>query len=96
MSSYRISASAIALYRRYDGDLDGLSRSVDRHAEVSEDIWRAIDDLRQRAAIVKKGLGSAAFRQCFAIDYAACIADDEARVEFQCLIDSDLQSSVKS
>jgi hypothetical protein len=47
VSTIAITAADIALYHRYDGDLDGLSRSADRGADVSEAVWRAIDGLRQ-------------------------------------------------
>ena len=58
MSTIAISAADVALYSRYDGDLDGLSRSADRGADVSVVAWRTIDDLRQRGFIVAAGRGS--------------------------------------
>jgi hypothetical protein len=65
MPASAVSAAAIALYRRYNGDSDGFSRSADRDADVSERDWRIIDDLRHRAFIVATGRGSARFRQEF-------------------------------
>jgi hypothetical protein len=54
----RLTASDVAFYRRYDGDLDGLRRSADRDVPVVEADWRLLEDLRQRAVIVARGSGS--------------------------------------
>ncbi|MDH5536951.1 MAG: hypothetical protein OEZ08_15470 [Betaproteobacteria bacterium] len=91
MSNIAVTASDIALYRRYDGDLDGLSRSADRDADVSDAAWRVIDDLRQRAFIVATGRGSQTFTQRFEADLAACIPDVQVRGEFQQLVEADLK-----
>jgi hypothetical protein len=84
-----ITAPALVLYRRYDGDLDGLSRSADRNADVSDETWRIIDDLRQRAFIVAMGRGSESFSRKFEADLATYISDERARREFALLVDSD-------
>ena len=90
VSTIAITAADIALYRRYDGDLDGFSRSADLGADVSEAVWRAIDGLRQRAFIVAAGRGSETFAQRFAADLIACIPDAQARSGFQQLVEADL------
>jgi hypothetical protein len=90
MSASTISAAAIVLYRRYDGDLDGFSRSVDRHADVDDKAWRIIDDLRQRAFTVATGRGSESFCRSFEADLIARVPDERARGEFHQLVDADL------
>jgi hypothetical protein len=91
-----ITGSEIAFYRRYDGDLDGLSRSSDRGAAVNEPDWRLLEDLRQRAVIVARGLGSKAY--CRELDslLATHLADTHARAEFQRLVDADLKRIAQS
>jgi hypothetical protein len=84
-------AADIALYRRYDGDLDGLSRSADRDADVSAAAWRTIEDLRQRAFIIAAGRGSQAFAQRFESDLAVSIPDEQVRSEFRRLVETDLR-----
>jgi hypothetical protein len=93
MSTIAITAADIALYRRYDGDLDGLSRSGDRDADVSESAWRMIDDLRQRAFIVAAGRGSQAFAQQFEADLAVCIPDVQVRTLFRELVEADFSDA---
>lgn len=93
MAASAISAAAIALYRRYDGDLDGLSRSADRGAVSLDDDWRVIDDLRQRAFIIAMGRGSEAFARKFESDLATRIPDEGARREFEQLIDADVRTA---
>ena len=85
-----ITTADIAFYRRYDGDLDGLSRSVDRDAAINESTWRLLEDLRQRAVIVARGNGSDAFRREFESDLAAHLADAEAHAEFRQIVAADL------
>lgn len=89
MSTIAITAADIALYRRYDGDLDGLSRSGGRDAVVSESAWRMIDNLRQRAFIVSARRGSQAFAQQFEADLAVCIPDVQVRTAFRDLVEAD-------
>lgn len=89
MSTIGITPADIALYCRYDGDLDGLSRSTDRNADDSDAAWRTIDDLRQRAFIVAAGRASEAFAQSFQVDLVACIPDAKVRSEFQQIVDAD-------
>jgi len=86
-----IPASTVALYRRYNGDADGLSRSADRTADVSGADWRDIDDLRQRAFIVATGRGSESFCQSFEADLSARMPDNAARREFDRVVEADLQ-----
>ena len=88
-----ISAAAIALYRRYDGEGDGLCRSADRNADVSDQDWRIVDDLRQRAFIVATGRGSERFRNELEADLARCMPDEHVRREFQQLVDGDRGTS---
>lgn len=91
MNAITITAADIALYRRYDGDLDGLSMSADRDAHVSDAAWRTIEDLRQRAFIVATGRSSRAFGQRFEADLVAFIPDEQARSEFRRLVEADLR-----
>lgn len=90
MSTIAITAADIALYRQYDGDLDGLSRSAGREADVSDAAWRTIDDLRQRAFIVAAGRGSEAFVQRFEADLVASVPDAQVRSAFRQLVEADL------
>ena len=80
----------IAFYRRYDGDLDGLSRSAHRNQPINESDWRTLEDLRQRAVIVARGSGSEAFRREFESDLAFHLTDAEALAEFQKIVAADL------
>lgn len=43
-----ITKSKLKLYQKYDGDLDGLSRSIDSESAASsiEEDWRLIEHLR--------------------------------------------------
>jgi len=93
MSTIAITAADIAMYRRYDGDIDGLSRSADRDADISDAAWRMIDDLRQRAFIVAAGRGSEAFVQRYEADLVASIPDAKARSEFRQLVEVDLSTT---
>lgn len=93
MTTVAITTADIALYRRYDGDLDGLSRSADRDVGSSDAVWRVIDDLRQRAFIVTNGRSSEAFRRGFESDLAAYIPGEQARMEFWQMVDIDLRRS---
>ena len=88
-----ITAADIALYRRYDGNLDGFSRSADRGVVVSDADWRVIDDLRQRAFIIAKERGSAPFARSFEADLLKHIPDEGARIEFRRLVEVDLEAS---
>jgi hypothetical protein len=81
------------MYRRYDGDLDGLSRSGDRHAGSSDGVWRVIDDLRQRAFVVANGRSSEAFLRDFESDLIAYVPDERARSDSWQMIDVDLRRS---
>ena len=92
MKASPISAATVALYRRYDGDADGLSRSADRGVDIYDD-WRAIDELRQRAFIVATGRGSEPFCQRFQSDLAAYMPDERARREFDELVQADLKAA---
>jgi hypothetical protein len=85
-----ITAADIALYRRYDGDLDGLCRSADRSALTSEAGWRTLDDLRQRAFIAARQGGSKTFERELESDLDACMADQHALIAFQLLVAADL------
>lgn len=93
MTAIAITAADIALYRRYDGDVDGLSRSADRDANVSDAHWRIIDDLRQRAFIVAAGRGSELFGNRLESDLATYIPDESARSEFRQLVEADLKAA---
>jgi hypothetical protein len=93
MSTIAITAADIAMYRRYDGDIDGLSRSADRDADVSDAAWRMIDDLRQRAFIVAAGRASKAFAQRYEADLVASIPDATVRSEFRQLVEVDLRTT---
>lgn len=85
-----ITATDIALYRRFDGDLDGLIRSAERDSTISESVWRLLDDMRQRAVIVARGSGSGAFRRELESDLAANLADAQAHSEFRRIVAADL------
>lgn len=87
-----IAPADLALYLRYDGDLDGLCRSADRSEGIShETAWRILDDLRQRAVIVARGSGSEAFRRALESDLARHLPDASARAGFQQAVAADLQ-----
>jgi hypothetical protein len=91
VAAVAITTADIALYRHYDGDLDGLSRSADRNANISDADWRIIDDLRQRAFVVAKGRGSEAFDRRFESDLPTHMPDERARIEFRELVEADLK-----
>ena len=80
-NSVSVDAEQLDLYCRYDGDMDALSRSADRNAKVSEEMWRLIDDLRQRMFIVESGQGSLSFR-------AALESDLSNRIQGKQILDS--------
>jgi fructoselysine-6-P-deglycase FrlB-like protein len=91
-----ITATDLALYRRYDGDLEHLSRSTDWTPEFRDAVWRRIEELRQRAYIVTAGLGTAAFAQRVAAEIVECMADEQTRIAFQQLVECDLADNRRS
>ncbi|MEZ5558630.1 MAG: hypothetical protein R3E86_08835 [Pseudomonadales bacterium] len=93
MTTTAISSADIALYRRFDGDIDGLSRSAARDVHASDAAWRTIDDLRQRAFIVAAGHASEVFAQRFEADLVAHISDVKVRSQFRQLVEADLSAS---
>lgn len=48
-----ITLDALQTCRKFAGDLDGHVRSTCPLARVSDDIWRRIDDLRQRLMLAE-------------------------------------------
>lgn len=91
-----ITSTDIAFYRRFDGDLDGLSRSADREADFSESAWRLLEDLRRRAVIAARGSGSDAFRRELESDLAAHLADAQALADFRRIVAVDLERIARS
>jgi hypothetical protein len=91
-----ITSADIAFYRRYDGDLDALSRSADRDATMHESDWRLLEDLRRRAVIAARGNGSERFRRELEADLAAHLADAEALAEFRQIVAADLNLTAAS
>ena len=46
----------LKMYRRFDGDIDGYSRSrVDDQSGITDEEWHAIDELRQALFLVQSG-----------------------------------------
>ena len=91
-----ITSTDISLYRRFDGDLDGLSRSAGRESISSEAAWRLLDDLRQRAVIVATGNGSEAFRRELEADLAVLLPDPVLLAEFRQIVAVDVQRIAQS
>jgi hypothetical protein len=96
VSDIVITAADLALYRRYDGDLEHLSRSGDWTAEFRDVVWRRIEELRQQAYIVAAGLGAAAFTERVEAEIIACMADEQTRIEFQQLVERDIADNRRS
>jgi hypothetical protein len=90
-----ITSADIAQYRRFDGDLDGRSRSADRGQGMTESQWRALDDLRQRAFIAASHAGSEAFQRELESDLVACMADAHAFDAFRQLVAADLDRAAR-
>lgn len=86
-----IKTTDVELYRRYDGDVDGLSRSTDRESNVSDVVWRKIDDLRQNAFIVKSGQASGGFSERFEDELSNCNFENGALEEFWRMVAADIQ-----
>ncbi|HPG95623.1 MAG TPA: hypothetical protein PLR28_13800 [Dokdonella sp.] len=89
-----IDAGQLELYRHYDGDADGLSRSADRTAQVSDRIWQLIDDLRQRSFIVESGRGALSFRAALEADLSKHIPNKEVLDSLLRIVASDIKEAL--
>lgn len=70
----------IWLYRRFNGDIDGLARAGinDSTGEVLDD-WRLIDELRQALFLIWSGRAAPEFTISIEQRLAAVTADEETR-----------------
>lgn len=52
----------LEIYRRFNGDIDGYSRSsMDDRSGITDEDWRLIDELRQALFLVRSGQAAAEF-----------------------------------
>jgi hypothetical protein len=52
----------LKMYRRFDGDIEGYSRSrVDDQSGITDEEWRVIDELRQALFLVQSGKAAPEF-----------------------------------
>ena len=86
-----VDAAQLELYCRYDGDMDGLSRSANRNAKVSEEVWRLIDDLRRRMFIVESGQGSLSFRAALESDLSKHVQSAQILDSLRHLVAADIE-----
>lgn len=93
MSAAKVDAAQFELYRRYDGDFDALARSRDGSADAREDVWRLIDDFRQRMFIVESHKASDGFRARLEGDLKRCLTDHVVVERLRQLVTSDLAGS---
>jgi hypothetical protein len=86
-----ISKTQLDLYRRYDGDIDGVYRARDQAAEASSEAWPLIDQLRQRLFLVLSGQASPEFQSRLELDLCASIPQESVRAELRLMVEADLQ-----
>lgn len=88
-----VDGAQLEIYSRYDGDMDGLSRSADRNAKVSVETWQLIDDLRQRMFIVESGQGSSSFRAALESDLSKHVQSTQVLEALQRLVAADIEKA---
>ena len=76
-----ITVSKLKLYQKYDGDLDGLSRSScrDNALDSIEDDWRTIEKLRSGLWSIQKVPCAQSYRDKIKKELASQTADEETR-----------------
>jgi hypothetical protein len=79
MTHRRITAAKVAVYRQYSGDIDGWTRSTSRSADLNDNDWYLIDDLRQRFFLVLTRNASQSFIDRLEADLALHVPDESAR-----------------
>lgn len=81
----RITLADVGVYRRFGGDLDGYVRTACPEPRVPDDVWMAIDTLRQRLRITALGLGAPGYAADLEADFDSWAADDAARAALRAL-----------
>lgn len=78
----------LRMYRRFDGDIDGYSRSrVEDRSVITEEEWRLIDELRQALFLVRSGQAAAEFAASVERRLSSLAADDQTRQALRELAD---------
>jgi hypothetical protein len=75
MSYLTISESDLALYRRFDGDVDDFQRSGSPASPEVFEVWSLIEDLRQRLRAVATHQSSESFEAQLSIDLRNYVPD---------------------
>ena len=70
----------LKMYRRFNGDIDGYSRSrVDDQSGITDEDWNAIDELRQALFLVQSGQASPEFAASVEQRLSSVAPDEAAR-----------------
>jgi hypothetical protein len=85
-----ISAAQVEAYRRFDGDIDGSARSGRATADMRDEDWLAIDELRRRLFIVASGRASAQFADEVEADLASQFPSEAARLALRAIVAGDV------
>jgi hypothetical protein len=70
----------LRMYQRFDGDIDGYSRSrVDDTSGITDEEWRIIDELRQALFLVSSGRAAPEFAASVEQRLSSVAADEQTR-----------------
>lgn len=79
----------LALYQRFGGDVDARSRlAPGTHAQLTDEAWALIDELRMQIRVANSGRASAAFIAALDVRLRDEVADDDTRAALQRLAGS--------
>ena len=77
----------LQMYRRFDGDIDGYSRSrVDDRSGITDEDWRLIDELRQALSIISSGRAAPEFAASVEQRLSSVAVDDQTRQALRALV----------
>ena len=82
-----LTVDKVKIYHRFDGDIDGYSRSrtVDQSGITDED-WRLIDELRQALFLIRSGRAALDFAVSVELRLASAAPDPAARKALRDLV----------
>jgi hypothetical protein len=93
MGGAKITMTELDHYRRYDGDLDGLSRAQDRAAEEASTNWPLIDRLRQALFLVLSDQATEGFKNRTLRDLNEALADELVKAELRDIVEADVRKA---
>jgi hypothetical protein len=91
MAGANLTINKLAIYRRFDGDIDGWQRCKGSQDEISDEDWSTIDDLRQSLFLVKSGKASKRFSEQLEADLRIFVADEKTYCELISIVESDMK-----